>query len=226
VFRVVRFNWHLYGIALAAAAVCVLLGWSLAAAVLLWFVIASLCAAHWTYDRAGLHRMRWLTESLPNASKIVVVHAGYDELDGAVAEAYPSATLSFVDIYGSLERKEVSIQRAHSIYNSATEPISGELAGWPIADADLVLFAFAAHELRNVHKRIEVLKEARRVSAPNGRVVIVEHLRDLSNAVVYGPGVFHFFPSSDWLHCFAQAELKVVQRNNISPFATVFWLCK
>jgi hypothetical protein len=225
--RVFLFNWHMYALAAVALLVAAALHWPVVCAVIVWYVLASLIAAHWIYERSGLHQLRWLTENIQTPpSKIVVACAGYDELQGRVSAAFPDAQIEFVDFYKSLEKRERSIERAQKLGAVATEVISDQITGWPTSEAELVIFAFAAHELRIQQSQTTLLQEAARVIAQSGTVAVVEQLRDLPNFLAFGPGFLHFYSRSRWLHTFNSAGLMVRSELKLSPFATVFLLCK
>ena len=96
----------------------------------------------------------------------------------------------------------------------------------PLADGsiDLAVLAFAAHELRDHDGRVVLFRELTRTLAGDGRLVVLEHLRDGWNLLAYGPGVFHFLSRRTWLRCFAAAGLSVVQESRVTPWVRRFEL--
>ena len=64
---------------------------------------------------------------------------------------------------------------------------------------DSVFVTFAAHEIRDRAAQRELFGELRRVLRPDGRLIVTEHLRDIANVAVYGPGAFHFQPAGTWI---------------------------
>ena len=42
--------------------------------------------------------------------------------------------------------------------------------------------------------RVKLFAELRRTTRDGGHVIVVEHVRNLANLLVYGPGAFHFLP--------------------------------
>ena len=80
----------------------------------------------------------------------------------------------------------------------------------------------AAHELRAPGALAGALAEARRILVPAGRVVVVEHLRDGANALAFGPGVFHFYPSRRWLEVARAADLSLAVELHLTPFVRAF----
>jgi SAM-dependent methyltransferase len=232
--RVVQFNWPLYAI----AAVAWLVSFALFIALplpwrIVFFVISvgiaslsvlSLFASHAVYDVSALHHWKWLREiAPPKIQQILNIHSGYDETSGALAKVFPEAKIAVVDLYPSLQRKEPSIERARKAYPPASQAISTSMNDWPIegASQDLILLAFAAHEVRSHEGRVRLLQEAGKKLKPSGAIVLVEHLRDVMNALFYGPGCLHFFSQREWLNCVKDAGLKANKVTKFTPFVAV-----
>ncbi len=225
---------------------------SVAAALVLLQTVLSLLASHWVYDRSALRDWRFLLELVPaqlsvNASKlglgsesgsgsqsdvgsslrIVNVHSGYDETSGALRQLFDAAQISTIDLFPALGRREPSIVRARRLYPPSVNSICETVSGWPLADSsiDLILIAFAAHEVRDSKQRELLFQQARQVLKPNGRIVLVEHVRDFANFVAFGPGFMHFLPLAEWLRCAAQSNLKIAEQYRITPLVAVLELC-
>ncbi|MEZ5164943.1 MAG: hypothetical protein R2695_00080, partial [Acidimicrobiales bacterium] len=60
--------------------------------------------------------------------------------------------------------------------------------------------------------------ELRRVLRPDGRLIVTEHLRDIANVAVYGPGAFHFQPAGTWIDRAAEAGFELASDVSITPF--------
>jgi len=237
--RVVLFNWPLYVIAAVATIGCFMLStvvpppWRL---ILLVASVAavvqtslSLFASHAVYDLSPMHHWQWLKEIAPvPADRILNIHSGYDETSGALMNVFADAEISVIDLYPALKRREPSIERARKFYPPTSVPICSTMTDWPVEDAsqDLVLLAFAAHELRSHEGRTQLMKLAGKAVKENGKIVLVEHLRDLPNAVVYGPGFLHFMSMQEWMNCITDAGLSAVKRRKFTPFVEVFIICR
>jgi ubiquinone/menaquinone biosynthesis C-methylase UbiE len=87
----------------------------------------------------------------------------------------------------------------------------------------IILF-FAAHEIRNENERIQFFTEISRVAKPDGKILVMEHLRNLPNFMAYNIGFLHFFSNKNWMNCFAQAGLNVVAKANKTSFVTIYTL--
>ncbi len=83
---------------------------------------------------------------------------------------------------------------------------------------------FAAHEIRGPEVRLAFFRELRRILDPGGRIVLVEHLRDLANFLVFGPGFWHFLPEKEWLRLGRESRLVLHRSFRVTPFVRVFVL--
>lgn len=63
--------------------------------------------------------------------------------------------------------------------------------------------------------------ELTRIVSPTGRVVLVEHLRDLAAALAFGPGLFHFRPRGEWMRLATLTGLTLERERPITPFVRV-----
>ncbi len=233
---VVRFNWPLYlvaGLVLAAAlalAVAPLpasirIVSSLVAAATAWFLIGSLGATHWVYDRSDLYRWKWLRALAPPGSfRLLVCHTGFDEVSESLCRAFPEASVEVLDHFDDKTMTEASIRRARALCPPAQETIASPHGQWPDLHADLILAPLAIHELRSIDERMAWFREARRNLAPGGRIIVVEHLRNLANFLAFGPGFVHFHGESAWRASWAAADLQLDRTFSITPFVRAFVL--
>jgi hypothetical protein len=235
---IVRFNWPLYAAALAviAGAVAVLAladapRWKIAAFVVFagaaWFLVGSLAASHIVYDRSGLHRGKWLTRALPQPPlRIAICHCGYDEISALVRERLPNSALSILDHYDDATMSEPSIRRARRLFPPAGSTTSAPHAVWPVGVGafDAILGVLAIHELRSHTARAAWFSESRRCLAADGRIIIVEHLRDFANFAAFGPGFVHFHSVATWRRAWESAGLHCADTFRITPFVRIFVL--
>ena len=83
---------------------------------------------------------------------------------------------------------------------------------------DSIFLTFAAHEVRDLAGQRALFSDLRKALRPGGQLVITEHLRDVANFAVYGPGAMHFQPLATWQARAAEAELPIDGHATITPF--------
>jgi SAM-dependent methyltransferase len=202
-------------VALAAFAAAVVLGSA-----------SSLLVSHYVYDRSDLFRWDWLFSRIAAPASWTVVHAGLDEVSPALRQRFPEARGEVLDIYDPREMTEPAIVRARRSTPPPEPARPASAEALPAADgsSDLVMLFFAAHELRRPSSRDRLFAELRRIVRPGGRVVVVEHLRDLANALAFGPGFFHFLPRAEWLRVAREAGFAVHDEARLTSFVRAFFL--
>jgi len=237
VATIVRFNWPFY---LAAALIFgglltgvfwVPEGWPIVLLIcgLLvsgYFPIVSLLVSHWIYDRSDLYRFCWL-DRIPesrSARRVVFCHSGFDEASELLRAGMGNAEWTVLDHYDSARMTEASIKRARKLFPPTEETVAVPYDDWATEghDADLIFGILAIHEFRSVGERTAWFAEARRALAPGGRIIVVEHVRDLANFVAFGPGFFHFHSVKKWQESWEGAGLKLGKTFQITPWIRVF----
>ena len=239
VLNIVRFNWQFYVIA-AGAILCVYLlsdqliyqlrlAGLIFCYILLITTIISLIVSFYVYDLSPLYKFKWLQDLavLPN-SRVVNINAGFDEISHLISAELPGSDLIVYDFYDPLKHTEVSIRRARNFYLpfNGTREISTAHIPLPDNCVDLTLVMFAAHEIRQADERIAFFRELNRVLNNDGRIIIVEHMRDALNFTAYNIGFLHFFSRLSWLSTFKHAKLFVEKELNATPFVKIFVLNK
>jgi SAM-dependent methyltransferase len=236
--RIFLYNWPLYAATWASAAVAVGVGTVLGGPLGAMVVVGALGAIAWSatslavsfhvYDRSPLARGTWITEFLPRGAPAwISVDTGLDaevDLDAALA----GPCLGRLDVYdgrivgrGSVRRARSTTPRKH-----AAQPCSA--LALPLGDAacELACVVFTAHEVQLPADRVRFFEELRRVLAPGGRVLVVEHLRDVPNFLAFGPGFLHFLPRREWLRVAKATSFAVARTTTITPWVTALLLEK
>jgi SAM-dependent methyltransferase len=189
--------------------------------------LASLLAAYWVYDRSGIYDLGWLPGLLREPPRCWVnVHAGLDETSPALQALFPTAESRVLDIHDPASMSEPAIGRARRRGPPpvAPEPANPRRLPLPDASAEAIVLVFAAHEIRDPGVRLAFFRELRRVLDPEGRIVLVEHLRDLANVLVFGPGAWHFLPEREWRRLGRESRLALHRSVRLTPFVRVFVL--
>jgi len=239
--NIVRFNWDYYVISTLAFGTAIMvfsvrvLPWSLRMAALcggvclVFWACSSLLASWYVYDVAAVTSWDWIRERLQfSPGRWANIHAGLDQSTASLRRLFPDSEGTVIDIYDSETMTEASIARARRLYPTR-EPFTPGRAGslpLPDRDRDVVFLLFSAHEVRAAADRIELLRETNRVLNQRGRVVMVEHLRDLPNFLAFGPGFLHFHSVRSWQTSIQKAGLQIEQQWCVTPFVRCFVLCK
>lgn len=205
--NIIRFNWHFYVVALAGITGLLFIGcyfpgdvqistWILCPLIVL-STIVSLLVSYYVYDRSGLYSFSWLKPFITGKENTLInINAGFDETSGILQQLFPSGTETII---------------------SEHLPVAND-------SADLIFLIFAAHEIRNDNERIAFFNELHQKLKADGKIIIVEHLRDLPNFLAYNIGFFHFHSSATWYKTFAAARFTVSRQKKINPFVHVFIL--
>jgi SAM-dependent methyltransferase len=206
-----------------------------AAALTGFWTLSSLAASYYVYDYAGVTRWRWIPRILMfSPQNWLNIHAGLDQSTATLRELFPNTGYTVVDIYDAREMPEPSIARARRLQSSAqlagvaqTASV-GTLDALPLCDndSDTLFLLFAAHEIRRPARRLAFFREASRVLANSGQLLLVEHMRDWKNFVAFGPGFLHFYSRNEWLRVAQGAGLTVEQEDHVTPLVRYFLMRK
>ena len=85
---------------------------------------------------------------------------------------------------------------------------------------------FAAHEIRKPEQRTAFFKEVDRILKSNGKIILVEHLRDLPNFLAFNIGFFHFHSKKSWINDIEKSNFKVIKEQKLTMFTSLFILEK
>jgi SAM-dependent methyltransferase len=234
--RIFLYNWPVYvgtwGLAVALLFLRPLLPptsaclAALAAVTALAWSVVSLLVSLYVYDTSALVSGRWVPGLLGSqAGPWATIHAGLDaevELDSVMT----GACVARLDIFDARVMTSASITRARVRTPSvnAAAPCSPTALALDDAACDAIVVAFTAHEIRDRGAREVFFDELRRSLRPGGKVLVVEHLRDLANFVAFGPGCLHFVGRGEWLRLAAHARLAVVSETRITPWVMALTL--
>lgn len=184
-----------------------------------WFAGASLLVTNYVYDRSEYSRWEWPRRLLAHPPrKVAVLHAGLDNVSEYLRRLWPDAEMQVVDFYDPATMTEPAIVRARGGRRHGDD-----LDGlWPELDAAFIVLA--AHELRAEHDRAVFFRKVADRLSRSGRLVLLEHLRDLPNTIAYGPGAMHFLPRQAYITAFRDAHLVLLEERAMTPFLRLFVL--
>jgi SAM-dependent methyltransferase len=237
VVNIVRFNWHLYAIAIGLVLTLLFVaGYFESAFQVMIYLLAllifgttfiSLLASFYVYDILQLYNLNWIQKN--NQERIILnINAGFDETSELLQHKFNDATLIVLDFYDPKKHTEISIKRARKAYPlfPGTKQIETKSIQLDDQLADKIIVVFSAHEIRNQKERIQFFAELYRILKPGGQIYVTEHLRDIPNFLVYNLGFFHFYSKSGWKIVFKEANLNITKEIRLNPFVSTFILEK
>lgn len=236
--NIISFNRHFYMAALLIV-LLLLCGIVFLPSLRLWLWLAlaivvlplflSLFVSHFIYDRSGFYQLAWLNAFQLNSPwQIANVTAGFDETSWLIQKKFPQATLRVFDFYNAERHTETSIERARKKgwVHPLTEQIDTGHLPVEAGSIDLVIAIFSLHEIRDHSERVGFLAELADSLRPGGKIIVVEHGRDLANFLAYNIGFFHFHSKKEWEDSFREAMLSIRKRSRFTPFINIYSLEK
>lgn len=237
IFNIIRFNWHFYLIAAVLTVIFHLFTLHCTGIIKLCFQIfeclftllltVSLLVSYYVYDLSGFYNLDWVNKSDDHIS-VLNIHAGFDETSSLLKKKFINSNFKTLDFYNPKKHTEISIKRARKQYPPYPNTITIETNNiqLPTESVDRIYVILSAHEIRNHSERIAFFLELKRLIKTKGQVIVIEHLRDLPNGLVYNIGAFHFYSKSTWLTTFRKAQLILVSEHKHTPFISIFTLEK
>jgi hypothetical protein len=239
VSNIVRFNWPMFAVA-ATLTLCALVG-AVLVRTPVWRVLLTLGAvglgggtaislfvSHLIYDRSDLYRFAWLERATKglNLHAATFCQTGFDECSSLLQQRTRATAWTLLDHYDPARMREPSIQRARHSCPPALGTLPAPFDAWPTAtsSADAVVAMLAIHELRSEQERALWFADARRTTRHDGRIIVVEHVRDLANFLAFGPGALHFHSVAAWRRSWEQAQLRVRDEYRVTPWVRIFVL--
>ena len=239
VLNIIRFNWHFYVIALFlvitilffrrffSPGLSALIDLILSLAVL--SILVSLVVSYYIYDHSNIYSLNFLKQlSITKDKKLVNINAGFDEISHILKHKYPDSELAVLDFYDPRRHTEVSIERARKAYPPYPGTITIETNNVPLTDnsTDYIFLILAAHEIRSNDERVHFFKQLGDSLTTSGRIIVVEHQRDIFNFIAYNFGFFHFLSPATWQYTFDIGGLSVESTSKLTPFLKIFILKK
>lgn len=236
VLNILSFNRHFYLIGLGVLALLITLHFIigipqflfwLILTVFLYSLIMPLIVSAYVYDFSGYYNFHWLndlgiTDSNPDI--ILNINAGFDETSFIIRNNFPQAELKVFDFYNARQHTEAAIVRARkvSLVYPNTQQISSRSIPLKDKSVDIIFLLSAVHEMRSNEEKILFLKECHRLCKPEGKVIMVEHLRDFPNFLAFTIGFGHFFPRKVWKSSLESAGFTSFEEIKFTPFMSIF----
>lgn len=236
VLNILSFNRHFYVFGLLFIAILLmsslfvewpgLVFWIMIIAFIYGLIMPLIISAY-VYDFSGYYNFNWLTNLITDPEtiqSIANINAGFDETSFIIHDMFPQADLKVFDFYNVKRHTEPAIKRARkvSLIYPATQTIASHHIPLNNSSVDIIFLLSAVHEIRLHEEKILFLKECKRVCKPNGKVIMVEHLRDFPNFLAFSVGFTHFFSRLTWKNAFMSAGFTSFKENKFTPFMSIF----
>lgn len=240
VLNILSFNRHFYVFGLIVLVLIItshlifswptILYWIIVFA-FLYGLIMPLIVSAYVYDFSGYYNFNWLKRFNISDSKekqFLNINAGFDETSFIIKSLFPQSGLKAFDFYNAEQHTEPAIIRARkvSLLYPDTQQIKSDSILLKDSSVDIIFLLSAAHEIRSFEEKVLFLKECHRVCKSNGKVIMVEHLRDLPNFLAFSVGFTHFFSRKVWKKAFEGAGFSSFTEHKFTPFMSIFSCCK
>ena len=236
VLNILSFNRHFYVFGLGVLALLIASNWFfnlqplvfwLIIIAFLYGLIMPLIVSAYVYDFSGYYKLDWLQKEIKDADKIKLslnINAGFDETSFIIERIFPNTQLMVFDFYNAKQHTEPAIKRARKVslvYPNTQQILANSI---PLEDktVDAIFLLSALHEIRTQDEKIQFLKECHRVCKQDGKVIMVEHLRDFPNFLAFTIGFTYFFSRSIWKKAFEGAGFTSFKETKFTPFMSIF----
>lgn len=237
VLNIILFNSRMYGWALGFVAIFIVLKsyldvnqklfCDLFILLISTSIFISIVVSFYIYDYSDLYKMKWLSKiNILSNAEIANISAGFDETSELLKQKLTPSKIVMFDFYDETKHTEQSIKLAREFYPPSNDLIKTSTGDF-LTEAnnfDYIFLILAAHEIRNNNERTLFFKQLNKALNKNGRIIVVEHQRNLANFIVYNIGFFHFLSNNTWLQTFTSADCTVEQKFNITPFIKTYIL--
>ncbi|HEX9925102.1 MAG TPA: class I SAM-dependent methyltransferase [Anaerolineae bacterium] len=221
-------NWPIFAGALFFGLVALAVS-ALLAAPWRWFLLAGglgtlglmlsiLVASYLVYDWGSRRDYDRLAElgDMGQANVVIDLTCGKLRSTRGVLSRFQPGHYFLIDLYDAEKMKDYALRRARELEppletKQRIYRRSGQANRLPLPHnwADIIFCAFSLHEFQDTADREAILAECARVLKPHGRLLIAEHDRDWLNTLIFGPGVFSFFPAAEWEQHMTRAGLAI-----------------
>lgn len=190
-------------------------------------LLMPLIVSAYVYDFSNYYSFDWLDQFIEDKTQslsLVNINAGFDETSFSIKHKLQHSNLSVFDFYDEKHHTEPAIVRARKVSHvyPNTQQINSDLI--PVADdtTDIIFLLSSAHEIRRFEEKVNFLKECLRICKPDGKILMVEHLRDLPNFLAFTVGFNHFFSRRVWRKAFTLAGCQNFKEVKFTPFMSIF----
>lgn len=238
VVNIIRFNRHFYILALILLIILVSIAKLsstyfaqqfalIGAIIILISTMFSILTSWYIYDFTKIYTLSFI-ESSKEFLSITNFNAGFDEFSHVIKHKFPNSTLKVFDFYNPYKHTEISIKRARRAIKPYPGTITIDTASFIHSghQYNIVFLIFSAHEIRDKDERARFFQTIGEILQPNGKLYLIEHVRDFPNFLAYNLGFLHFYSDKSWKACFKSAKLKINKQDKLNPFINLYEILK
>lgn len=193
-------------------------------------ITLAIIASYLFYDRSILYKPKKLFFDLKfnSDTKAILLHASFDPISPELEQIITPNNLSVYNIYGNRHEHDKAIEISNQIFPPSKREIMINPSNLPdkSESVDFILAITSLHEIMSQENRVAFFKEAKRVLKPDGKLIIVEQLRNKMNFLFFNIGAFHFASLTNWEKGISEGGLKIVKRGNITHWGTILHVTK
>ena len=177
----------------------------------------------WVFAVGARHRWDWVRTASASPKHWINITTGFDDSTETLRRLLPASRGEAFDVFDPTIEHESALLTARSRYRpSGGHGSTGDLArslGSGTSDAAYLLMS--AHEARG-SDRAALFGAISEALTATGRLILVEHLRDLPNRIAFGPGANHFQTRDTWLQAIGDAGLVPIDEARLTPYVRGF----
>ena len=189
-----------------------------------YFLFASLWAAHQLYDGAGVgpHQVLFDVGAIQDTETFVFIDLGIRRPAIELCRRLTTGRVIVVDVYNPQWTTSRTLARRRA--NRPSPPSDPRLA-WRDGDVNLiplpdksvpaVILSQVLSEFWQHGDRLALLKEAHRILAPDGRLLVAERVRTETNWLVMGPAALGLHGAGYWRNLLGQAGFRVQKEQQL-----------
>lgn len=186
-------------------------------------IVLSVIGSYLAYDLFSPFDIKKLNLN-PVVDTFLLITAGLDDYSVNLNNRLKINRFHLHDFYDETKHTEKSIQRARS-YNKSELHFNKNIIIKEISEKYDVIFApFCLHEIRDKNERLRFLIHLKNHLNEGGKIIVIEHSRNLFNYLAFNFGVFHFYGRNSWMKWFNQTGISKIQRFNLNYFIDIYYL--
>jgi hypothetical protein len=181
--------------------------------------IAAMTAVVWVFAIDAGRRWRWIARAAASPQRWLNVTTGFDDTTSKLDSLLPAADGHAIDTFDPAIHHEAAQRRARRRFPPAGASVLPSTIGTSLGGSpyEAVFLLMAVHETHGEDRR-RLFDAVAGSLTPDGRLIVVEHLRDAANAIAFGPGSRHFQTRAVWLKAAMNAGLILVDEARLAPF--------